>query len=157
VNESEKVKYEKWAFIQEITPEDIAQAIEGSEALCHAIRLNQYTESADIIRTRIEAYAQRIAELRVFNEIKTPSIDDIQELEEFQLRQIERQQAALERQKVAIINKLALDNDELKLHETNIQLINALKKYVKTDVLLGSTDNSIYKDANALLESLGEL
>ena len=36
------IKFERWAFIQEITPEDIAQAIEGSEALCQAIRNNDF-------------------------------------------------------------------------------------------------------------------
>ena len=65
------IKFEKWALIQEITPEDIAQAIEGSEALCQAIRNNHWTDVADIIKTRIEAYAQRIAELRVNDEITT--------------------------------------------------------------------------------------
>jgi hypothetical protein len=158
VNESEKVKYEKWAFIQEITPEDIAQAIEGSEALCHAIRCNDWTDVADIIKSRVEAYAQRIAELRIHNEIKTPSIDDIQEVEEYRLRQIERQQASLEKEKQAIINnRLALDDETLKVHETNLQLIDALKRFVKVDQIAGTTNNSIHKDARALLESLGEL
>ena len=152
------IKFEKWAFIQEITPEDIAQAIEGSEALCIAIRNNHWTDVADIIKTRIEAYAQRIAELRVNDEITTRSIDGIQELEEYQLRQIERQQAALEKQKQAIINnRLALDDETLKVHETNIKLIDSLKRFVKTDQIAGTTNNSIHKDARALLESLGEL
>ena len=157
MNESDKIKFEKWAFIQEVTPEDVAQAIEGSEALCQAIRSNHWSEVSDIIKTRIEAYAQRFAELRVFDEIKTSPVDDVQELEEYQLRQIERQQQALERQKQAITNKLCLDDETLKVHEDNIQLINALKRYVKTDFIIGSVDNAIYKDAKALLESLGEL
>jgi hypothetical protein len=151
------IKFERWAFIQEITPEDIAQAIEGSEALCQAIRNNHWTDVADIIKTRIEAYAQRIAELRVNDEITTRSIDGIQELEEYQLRQIERQQQALERKKQAITNKLALDDDELKVHEINLMLISSLKRYVKTDIMVGTTDNTIYKDAKALLETLGEM
>ena len=143
---------------QEITPEDIAQAIEGSEALCIAIRNNHWTDVADIIKTRIEAYAQRIAELRVNDEITTRSIDGIQELEEYQLRQIERQQAALEKQKQAILtNRLALDDETLKVHETNIKLIDSLKRFVKVDQIAGITNNSIHKDARALLESLGEL
>jgi hypothetical protein len=157
VNESEKIKFERWAFIQDITPEDISLAIEGSEALCQAIRNNHWTDVAEIIKNRIEELAQRMAELRVFDEIKTPCIDDVQELEEYQLRQIERQQQALELKKKAITNKLCLDDDELKLHETNIQLINALKRYVKTDMIIGSVDNAVYKDAKALLESLGEM
>ena len=152
------IKFERWAFIQEITPEDIAQAIEGSEALCQAIRNNHWTDVADIIKSRVEAYAQRIAELRIHNEIKTPSIDDIQEVEEYRLRQIERQQQALEKEKQAIItNRLALDDETLKVHETNLQLIDALKRFVKVDQIAGTTNNSIHKDARALLESLGEL
>ena len=152
------IKFERWAFIQEITPEDIAQAIEGSEALCQAIRNNDWTDVADIIKTRIEAYAQRIAELRVNDEITTRSIDGIQELEEYRLRQIERQQAALEKQKQAILtNRLALDDETLRVHETNIKLIDSLKRFVKTDQIAGTTNNSIHKDARALLESLGEL
>ena len=152
------IKFERWAFIQEITPEDISLAIEGSEALCIAIRCNDWTDVADIIKTRVEAYAQRIAELRIYNEIKTPSIDDIQELEEYRLRQIERQQASLEKEKQAIINnRLALDDETLKVHETNLKLIDALKRFVKVDQIAGTTNNSIHKDARALLESLGEL
>ena len=152
------IKFERWAFIQEITPEDISQAIEGSEALCIAIRCNDWTDVADIIKTRVEAYAQRIAELRIYNEIKTPSIDDIQEVEEYRLRQIERQQASLEKEKQAILtNRLALDDETLKIHETNLKLIDALKRFVKVDQIAGTTNNSIHKDARALLESLGEL
>jgi hypothetical protein len=152
------IKFERWAFIQEITPEDIAQAIEGSEALCQAIRNNDWTDVADIIKTRVEAYAQRIAELRVNDEITTRSIDGIQELEEYRLRQIERQQAVLEKQKQAILtNRLALDDETLRVHETNIKLIDSLKRFVKTDQIAGTTNNSIHKDARALLESLGEL
>ena len=152
------IKFERWAFIQEITTEDIAQAIEGSEALCIAIRCNDWTDVADIIKTRVEAYAQRIAELRIYNEIKTPSIDDIQEVEEYRLRQIERQQQALEKEKQAILtNRLSLDDETLKVHETNIKLIDSLKRFVKVDQIAGITNNSIHKDARALLESLGEL
>lgn len=152
------IKFERWAFIQDITPEDIAQAIEGSEALCHAIRNNHWTDVADIIKSRIEVYAHRIAELRIYNEIKTPSIDDIQEVEEYRLRQIERQQQALEKQKQAIINnRLALDDETLKVHEANIELINCLRRYVKFDADQGFTNNSIFRDADALLKSLGEL
>ena len=145
------IKFERWAFIQEITPEDIAQAIEGSEALCQAIRNNDWTDVADIIKTRIEAYAQRIAELRVNDEITTRSIDGIQELEEYRLRQIERQQAVLEKQKQAILtNRLALDDETLRVHETNIKLIDSLKRFVKTDQIAGTTNNSIHKDAREI-------
>jgi hypothetical protein len=152
------IKFERWAFIQDITPEDIAQAIEGSEALCHAIRNNHWTDVADIIKSRIEVYAHRIAELRIYNEIKTPSIDDIQEVEEYRLRKIERQQQALEKEKQAIINnRLALDDETLKVHEANIELINCLRRYVKFDAEQGFTNNSIFRDADALLKSLGEL
>lgn len=152
------IKFERWAFIQDITPEDIAQAIEGSEALCHAIRNNHWTDVADIIKSRIEVYAHRIAELRIYNEIKTPSIDDIQEVEEYRLRQIERQQQALEKEKQAIINnRLALDDETLKVHEANIELINCLRRYVKFDAEQGFTNNSIFRDADALLKSFGEL
>lgn len=157
MNESEKIKFERWAFIQDITIDNITDAIQGSEALCHAVRNNHWADVAEIIKNRIENDAQMTAEFLVMNESSTKAIDDVQELEEYRLRQIERQQQALERQKKAITNKLALDDDELKLHETNIQLINALKRYVKTDMIIGSVDNAIYKDAKALLESLGEM
>mgnify|MGYP006268137513 FL=1 len=152
------IKFERWAFIQDITPEDIAQAIEGSEALCHAIRNNHWTDVADIIKSRIEVYAHRIAELRIYNEIKTPPIDDIEEVEEYRLRQIERQQQALEKEKQAIINnRLALDDETLKVHEANIELINCLRRYVKFDAEQGFTNNSIFRDADQLLKSLGDM
>lgn len=157
MNESEKVKFERWAFIQDITIDNITEAIQGSEALCQAIRNNHWTDVSEIIKNRIENNAQMTAEFLVMNESSTKAIDDVQELEEYQLRQIERQQQALERQKLAITNKLALDDETLKVHENNIQLINALKRYVKTDFIIGSVDNAIYKDAKALLESLGEM
>lgn len=157
MNESEKVKFEKWAFIQDITIDNITEALQGSEALCQAIRNNHWTDVSEIIKNRIENNAQMTAEFLVFDESSTKAIDDVQELEEYQLRQIERQQQALERQKLAITNKLALDDETLKVHENNIQLINALKRYVKTDFIIGSVDNAIYKDAKALLESLGEM
>ena len=157
MNESEKVKFERWAFIQDITIDNITEAIQGSEALCQAIRNNHWTDVSEIIKNRIENNAQMTAEFLVFDESSTKAIDDVQELEEYQLRQIERQQQALERQKLAITNKLALDDETLKVHENNIQLINALKRYVKTDFIIGSVDNAIYKDAKALLESLGEM
>ncbi len=152
------IKFERWAFIQEITPEDIAQAIEGSEALCHAIRNNHWTDVADIIKTRIEAYAQRIAELRVYDEIKSDPIDDIQELEEYRVRQIERQQQALEKEKQTILNNgLALDDETLRVHEVNIELIKCLRKYVAFDMVIETTNNAIHREAAALLKSLGEL
>ena len=157
MNESEKVKFERWAFIQDITIDNITEALQGSEALCQAIRNNHWTDVSEIIKNRIENNAQMTAEFLVFDESSTKAIDDVQELEEYQLRQIERQQQALERQKLAITNKLALDDETLKVHENNIQLINALKRYVKTDFIIGSVDNAIYKDAKALLESLGEM
>ena len=157
MNESDKIKFEKWAFIQDINIDDITEAIQGSEALCQAIRNNHWTDVSEIIKNRIENNAQMTAEFLVFDESSTKAIDDVQELEEYQLRQIERQQQALERQKLAITNKLALDDETLKVHENNIQLINALKRYVKTDMIIGSVDNAIYKDAKALLESLGEM
>lgn len=160
MNESEKIKFEKWAYIQDITIDDITEALQGSEALCHAVRNNHWTDVADIIKNRIENTAQMTAEFRVMiidDEFPTKPIDDVQELEEYQLRQIERQQQALERQKLAITNKLSLDDETLKVHEDNIQLINALKRYVKTDFIIGAVDNAVYKDAKALLESLGEM
>jgi hypothetical protein len=152
------IKFERWAFIQEITPEDIAQAIEGSEALCHAIRNNHWSDVADIIKTRIEAYAQRIAELRVYDEIKSDPIDDIQELEEYRVRQIERQQQALEKEKQTILNnRLALDDETLRVHEVNIELIKCLCKYVAFDMVIETTNNAIHREAATLLKSLGEL
>lgn len=160
MNESDKIKFEKWAFIQDINIDDITEAIQGSEALCQAIRNNHWTDVADIIRNRIENTAQMTAEFRVMvmdDEYPTKPIDDVQELEEYQLRQIERQQQALERKKQAITKKLALDDDELKVHEINLMLISSLKRYVKTDIMVGTTDNTIYKDAKALLETLGEM
>lgn len=159
MNESDKIKFERWAFIQDITIDDICTAIDGSEALCQAIRNNHWTDVADIIKSRVEHLAQLMAEMRVgdIEEKFTDRIDDVQELEEYQVRQIERQQQALERQKLSITNKLALDDQTLKVHEDNIRLITALKRYVKTDFIIGTVDNAVYRDAKALLEDLGEM
>ena len=71
--------YEKWAVIQSLRPDDVAWAIQDSQALVDSIQINDWQAVGEIVKQRIDVYATRIAELRVFDEIKTKSVDDVLE------------------------------------------------------------------------------
>jgi hypothetical protein len=98
--DEEKFKYECWAIVQELDPDDIADAIQDSVALVEAIKANHAEDVASIVMNRVELKVRRRAELRVFDVVKTPWVDDIEELQHYRNLRIERVQKALEDRKI---------------------------------------------------------
>jgi hypothetical protein len=98
--DEERFKYECWAIVQELDPEDIADSIVDSVALEEAIKANHAEDVASIVMNRVELKVRRRAELRVFDVVKTPWIDDIEELQHYRNLRIERVQKALEERKI---------------------------------------------------------
>ena len=94
--DEEQFKYECWAIVQELDPEDIADAIVDSVALVEAIKANHAEDVADIVMKRVELKVRRRAELRVFDVVKTQWVDDIEELQHYRDLRIERVQNELE-------------------------------------------------------------
>jgi len=98
--DEEQFKYECWAIVQELDPEDVADAIQDSVALVEAIKANHAEDVASIVMKRVELKVRRLAELRVFDVVKTPWVDDIDELHEYRNLRIERVQKALDERKI---------------------------------------------------------
>jgi hypothetical protein len=104
------MEQEIYAVIQELRPQDIAEQIMDSEAICQAYKMHKHSDVADLLNNRIQVYAKRIAELRVFNETRTPSVDSSEELQDYRYRLLMRE-------------KLAFDQ-QVKQHEDNHERIN---------------------------------
>ena len=98
--DEERFKYECWAVVQELDPDDIADAIADSVALVEAIKANHAEDVASIVMNRVELKVRRRAELRVFDVVKTQWIDDIEELQHYRNLRIERVQKALDERKI---------------------------------------------------------
>jgi hypothetical protein len=98
--DEERFKYECWTVVQELDPDDIADAIRDSVALVEAIKANHAEDVANIVMKRVELKVRRRAELRVFDVVKTPWVDDIEELQAYRNLRIERVQKALEERKI---------------------------------------------------------
>ena len=98
--DEEQFKYECWAIVQELDPDDIADAIADSVALVEAIKANHAEDVASIVMNRVELKVRRRAELRVFDVVKTQWIDDIEELQHYRNLRIERVQKALDERKI---------------------------------------------------------
>jgi hypothetical protein len=98
--DEERFNYECYAIVQELDPEDISDAIDDSVALVEAIKANNAEDVAAIVMHRVELKVCRRAELRVFDVIKTPWIDDIEELQHYRNLRIERVQKALDERKI---------------------------------------------------------
>ena len=98
--DEERFKYECWAVVQELDPDDIADAIQDSVALVEAIKANHAEDVASIVMNRVELKVRRRAELRVFDVVKTQWIDDIEELQHYRNLRIERVQKALDERKI---------------------------------------------------------
>jgi pyridoxal biosynthesis lyase PdxS len=96
----EKFKFECWSVVQELDPDDIADAIMDSVALVEAIRANHAGDVADIVMKRVELKVRRIAELRVYDVVKTQWIDDIEELQHYRNMRIKRVEHEREERKI---------------------------------------------------------
>jgi hypothetical protein len=86
----EKIAYERWAHIQEMNLDDVMTAIVDCLALVDAVKNRDYEGIGQLVKTRIDLKAQRIAELRVLDTIVTPWLDQGEERASYQMAFAER-------------------------------------------------------------------
>lgn len=90
-----------WMALQDMSSEDVADAICDSQAIVEAIQTHAWSDVADMVRARVELKAKRLAQ--VANDLPlTPWVDEEEELNLWRCYQIERQQQALEERKQAL-------------------------------------------------------
>lgn len=90
-----------WMALQDMSSEDVADAICDSQAIVEAIQVHAWSDVADMVRARVELKAKRLAQ--VANDLPlTPWVDSEEELNLWRCYQIERQQQALEERKVKV-------------------------------------------------------
>jgi hypothetical protein len=90
-----------WMALQDMSSEDVADAICDSQAIVEAIQVHAWSDVADMVRARVELKAERLAQ--VANDLPlTPWVDSKEELNLWRCYQIERQQQALEERKVKV-------------------------------------------------------
>jgi len=93
------LKRDTWMALQDMSSEDVADAICDSQAIVEAIQAHAWSDVADMVRARVELKAQRLAQ--VANDLPlTPWVDEEEELNLWRCYRIERQQEALEERKV---------------------------------------------------------
>ena len=93
------LKRDTWMALQDMSSEDVADAICDSQAIVEAIQAHAWSDVADMVRARVELKAQRLAQ--VANDLPlTPWVDSEEELNLWRCYRIERQQEALEECKV---------------------------------------------------------
>ena len=93
------LKRDTWMALQDMSSEDVADAICDSQAIVEAIQAHAWSDVADMVRARVELKAQRLAQ--VANDLPlTPWVDSEEELNLWRCYRIERQQEALEDRKV---------------------------------------------------------
>jgi len=89
---------DKWMALQDMNSEDVADAICDSQAIVEAIQSNAWADVADMIRSRVELKAERLAQLD--NDLPlTPWVDSIEELELWRYYRMELQREAIEQNK----------------------------------------------------------
>jgi len=95
------LKRDTWMALQDMSPDDVADAICDSQAIVEAIQANAWSDVADMVRVRVELKAERMAQLA--NDIPmTPWVDSEEELNLWRCYRIERQQRFLEERKVKV-------------------------------------------------------
>jgi hypothetical protein len=68
-----------WMALQDMSSEDVADAICDSQAIVEAIQSNAWSDVADMVRARVELKAERLAQ--VANDLPlTPWVDSEEEL-----------------------------------------------------------------------------
>lgn len=89
---------EKWMALQDMNSEGVADAICDSQAIVEAIQSNAWADVADMIRSRVELKAERLAQ--VANDLPlTPWVDAEQELETWRYYRMELAREAIEQNK----------------------------------------------------------
>ena len=71
---------EKWMALQDINSEDVADAICDSDAIVEAIRSHAWADVADMVRSRVELKAERLAQTALEIPL-TPWVDSDEELQ----------------------------------------------------------------------------
>jgi hypothetical protein len=95
------LKRDTWMALQDMSSEDVADAICDSQAIVEAIQAHAWSDVTDMVRARVELKAQRLAQ--VANDLPlTPWVDEEEELNLWRCYRIERQQEALEDCKVKV-------------------------------------------------------
>ena len=95
------LKRDTWMALQDMSSEDVADAICDSQAIVEAIQSNAWSDVADMVRARVELKAQRMAEISL--ELPTtPWVDDEEELNLWRFYRMERLQDQIEQEKGAI-------------------------------------------------------
>ena len=89
---------EKWMALQDINSEDVADAICDSLAIVEAIQSNAWADVADMIRSRVELKAERLAQTALEIPL-TPWVDSDEELQLWRYYRMELQREAIEQNK----------------------------------------------------------
>jgi hypothetical protein len=71
---------EKWMALQDLNSEDVADAICDSDAIVEAIRSHAWADVADMVRSRVELKAERLAQTALEIPL-TPWVDSDEELQ----------------------------------------------------------------------------
>lgn len=89
---------DKWMALQDMNSEDVADAICDSQAIVEAIQSNAWADVADMIRSRVDLKAERLAQ--VANDLPlTPWVDAEQELDTWRYYRMELAREAIEQNK----------------------------------------------------------
>ena len=95
------LKRDTWMALQDMSSEDVADAICDSQAIVEAIQSNAWSDVADMVRARVELKALRMAEISL--ELPTtPWVDDEEELNLWRFYRMERLQEQLKQEQGAI-------------------------------------------------------
>jgi hypothetical protein len=86
---------EKWMALQDLNSEDVADAICDSDAIVEAIRSHAWADVADMIRSRVELKAERLAQTALEIPL-TPWVDSDEELQLWRFYRMELQREAIE-------------------------------------------------------------
>ena len=89
---------EKWMALQDINSEDVADAICDSQAIVEAIQSNAWADVADMVRSRVELKAERLAQTALEIPL-TPWVDSDEELQLWRFYRMELQREAIEQNK----------------------------------------------------------
>jgi hypothetical protein len=89
---------EKWMALQDLNPSDVADAICDSQAIVEAIQSNAWADVADMVRSRVELKAERLAQTALEIPL-TPWVDSDEELQLWRYYRAELAREAIEHNK----------------------------------------------------------
>jgi len=83
MNEQDQFEYEVWATYQEMTMDDVCNAIIDSPAILRAIHNNNFADVAELIKRRVDNEVRRLAEHRKYGKFVSKSINPKEEMLEY--------------------------------------------------------------------------